>query len=922
MSSASGFRLVIVESPAKAKTIQRYLGPGYRVEASVGHIRDLPDGSAQVPTEYRDRDWARLAVDVEGDFTPIYVVTPAKKSKVAELRAHLKGADELLLATDEDREGEAIAWHLLEVLKPKVPVRRMVFNEITPEAIAYAADNTRELDNDLVDAQETRRVIDRLFGYEVSPVLWRKVRSNLSAGRVQSVAVRLLVERERERIAFRAAEYWGIEAVAQDPRRFTSTLSAVGGVRVASGRDFGRDGTLQNTDTLWLDAAAAESLADALGGQPMRVANVVEKPSKRSPAAPFTTSTLQQEASRKKGWGAQRAMRVAQALYDRGYITYMRTDSTTLSDTAIAAARQQAGELFGADHVASAPRRYKSKAKNAQEAHEAVRPAGDHFRTPGELAGELVGDEFALYELIWRRTIASQMSDARVATTTVTLDVTATDGRNCTFTVSGTVVVFPGFLAAYEEGTDEDEKEGRAATTRLPMLAVGDIITPESVTPEGHATKPPARYTEASLVKQLEAKGIGRPSTYAAIISTVVDRGYVRKRGSALIPTWLGFSVVRLLEEHFSELVDFDFTARMEEILDMVSRGEQQRPSVLRRFYFGDAEGGEFPGLHPLIVSGGGGIDARENATFPIAGSDAVVRVGKFGAFVEHEERRLSIPEDLAPDELTAAKVAELLAVPSERELGVAPETGRMVVVKSGRYGPYVTEVLTEEEAELTARKRPKPRTSSLLSSMTPESVTLDDALRLLSLPRLVGEHPADGESITAHNGRYGPYISHSGDSRSLPDEESIFAITVDEALALLAQPKQRGRRAADPGKVVGQDPNSSGEIRLKSGRYGPYVTDGETNASLRAGDDAETLTFDRAVELLAERRAAGPAKKRTRKATAKKATAKKATAKKATAKKATAKKATTREEDHGEEDHREEDHREGSYLGRCWGRR
>ena len=890
MSRASGFRLVIVESPAKAKTIQRYLGPGYQVAASVGHVRDLPDGSAQIPAEYRDKSWARLAVDTEGDFAPIYVVSPTKKSKVAELRAQLKGADELLLATDEDREGEAIAWHLLEVLRPKVPVRRMVFNEITPEAISYAAAHTRDLDHDLVDAQETRRVIDRLFGYEVSPVLWRKVRSQLSAGRVQSVAVRLLVQRERERMAFRAAEYWGIDAVTSEPHPFTSTLTEVAGTRVATGRDFDRDGQLRIDDVVWLKAEQAEALADALGGQPMRVDDVVEKPSKRTPAAPFTTSTLQQEASRKKGWGAQRTMRVAQGLYDRGYITYMRTDSTTLSETAIGAARRQAEELFGADHVASAPRRYKSKAKNAQEAHEAVRPAGDHFRTPGELAGELVGDEFALYELIWRRTIASQMADARVATTTVTLSATATDGRECTFSASGTVVVFPGFLAAYEEGTDDEEKAKGPESARLPILAVGDVITPEEVTAAGHATKPPPRFTEASMVKQLEANGIGRPSTYASIVTTVVDRGYVRKRGSALIPTWLGFSVVRLLEDHFAALVDFDFTARMEEILDMVSRGEQQRLAVLRRFYFGDGEGGEFAGLHPLIVSGDDDIDARANATFPIADSDAVVRVGKFGVFIEAGERRLPMPEDLAPDELTAEKVTELLAVPSERELGVAPETDRTVVVKAGRYGPYVTEVLSAEDAELPPRKRPKPRTASLLKSMTPESVSLADALRLLSLPRVVGEHPADGEPITAHNGRYGPYLSHAGDSRSLPDEESIFTITTDEALALLALPKQRGRRAADPGKAIGTDPNSGGEIRLKAGRYGPYVTDGETNASLRSGDDPETLTAERAVELLAERRAAGPAKKSVRK-TAKKTTAKKTTAKKTTAKKTTAKK-------------------------------
>ncbi|MDQ1246256.1 MAG: topoisomerase, partial [Actinomycetota bacterium] len=697
--------------------------------------------------------------------------------------------------------------------------------------------------------------------------------------------------RERERIAFRAAEYWDLEAHLE-PGPFKANLTAVDGVRVAVGRDFGRDGAQLTTDVLRLDGPAATALADALATQSMSVADVTEKPSKRSPAAPFTTSTLQQEASRKLRWGAQRTMRVAQSLYDRGYITYMRTDSTTLSETALQAARRQATDLFGADHVASAPRRYKSKAKNAQEAHEAIRPAGDHFRIPGEVAGELVGDDFALYELIWRRTLASQMTDARVATTTIKLAAVATDGRVCEFSAAGTVVVFAGFLAAYEEGTDDEDRESRGG--RLPLLAVGDTVTATSILPIGHETKPPARYTEASLVKQLEEKGIGRPSTYAAIISTVLDRGYAMKRGAALIPTWLGFSVVRLLEDHFGALVDYDFTARMEEILDMISRGEQQRLAVLRRFYFGDGAGGDFAGLHPLI-SGGGEIDARENAIFPLAETDAVVRVGKYGAFIEAGERRITIPEELAPDELTPAKVAELLSAPSERELGVAPDTGRVVVAKSGRYGPYVTEVLTEEEAALTGRKKVKPRTGSLLSSMSVDTVSLDDALRLLSLPRTIGLHPEDGEPITSQNGRYGPYLTHAGDSRSLADEEAIFSITMDEALALLAQPKQRGRRAADPGVALGVDPNTSGEVRLKAGRFGPYVTDGETNASLRAGDNAESLTLDRAVELLAERRAAGPAKKgrrATKKAPAKKATARKTPAKKAPAKKVPAKRA------------------------------
>ena len=889
MAKTNGHRLVIVESPAKAKTIQRYLGPGYEVAASVGHIRDLPQGRAQIPAEYRDRPWAELAVDVDGDFTPVYVVSPDKKARITELRKSMKDASELLLATDEDREGEAIAWHLLEVLKPKIPVQRMVFNEITPEAIKHAVANTRELDQDLVDAQETRRVIDRLYGYEVSPVLWRKVRTQLSAGRVQSVAVRLLVHRERERIAFRSASYWDLGAqVAPGP--FNARLVSVDGTRVASGRDFGDDGQLTATDVVVLDAAAAGALADALTGQTLRVASVVEKASKRTPAAPFTTSTLQQEASRKLRWGAQRTMRVAQGLYERGYITYMRTDSTTLSNAALGAARRQAEQLFGADHVASAPRVYKSKAKNAQEAHEAIRPAGDDFRTPASVAGELHGDEFALYDLVWKRTVASQMADARLASTTVRMTAQTGDGRAVEFSASGTVVVFPGFLAAYEEGTDDDDRS--EGTARLPKLAEGDLLDLLSVEPEGHETKPPARYTEASLVKYLEERGIGRPSTFANIAGTLVDRGYALKRGSALVPTWLGFSVVRLLEDHFGNLVDFDFTARMEEVLDLIANGEQDRTSVLRRFYFGEGDNGEFPGLHPL-VTGLGEIDARNNATFPIPDTDVVVRVGKYGAFLEEGERRVSLPDDVAPDELTPQRVQQMLETGGDRELGMAPETGRLVQVKSGRFGPYVTEVLTEEEDALTGRKRPKPRTASLLKSMSPDTVTLDDALRLLSLPREVGVHPEDDEPITAHNGRYGPYLTHGKDSRSLPDEESLFTVTLDEALALFAQPKQRGRRAADPGVVVGPDPNSGGEIRLKSGRFGPYVTDGETNASLRVGDDPATITLERAVELLANRRAAGPPKKRpTKKAPAKKTAAKKTTAKKTAAKTTTAKKA------------------------------
>ena len=890
MSKAGGFRLVIVELPAKAKTIQRYLGPGYEVEASVGHIRDLPGKGVKVPDKYKDVPWRTLAVDVDGDFAPIYVIHPSKRAKVAELKEKLKGASELLLATDEDREGEAIAWHLLQVLNPKVPVQRMVFNEITPEAIKRAVAETRDIDNDLVDAQETRRVLDRLYGYEVSPVLWKKVMPKLSAGRVQSVALRLVVDRERERIAFTSAEYWDIQATL-DPGPFRARLVAVDSGRVASGKDFDDNGALRTAGAVQLDAATVRQLADALTGQPFVVTDVTEKPSTRRPAAPFTTSTLQQEASRKLRWTAQRTMRVAQGLYERGYITYMRTDSTTLSDTAIKAARAQAGALFGPDHLAGTGRKWTNKAKNAQEAHEAVRPAGDEFRTPADVAGELVGDEFALYDLIWKRTLASQMADAKVATTTVRLGASATDGRRAEFSASGTVIVFPGFLAAYEEGSDDEDS--RPGEGRLPALAKGDPVDVRALDPEGHETKARARYTEASLVKRLEELGIGRPSTYAAIIENILNREYVVKRGSALVPTWLGFSVIRLLEDHFGDLVDFDFTARMEEILDLVAGGDAKKLSVLKRFYFGDREAVDepFPGLHPM-VSRIDQIDARANASFPVAGTDAVVRVGRYGPYLERGEERANIPEGLAPDELTAEKAEQLLAEPSgDRELGTDPDSGRLIVAKSGRYGPYVTEVLSEEEAALTGKQKIKPRTGSLFATMSLDTVTLDDALRLLTLPRVIGHHPDDGEPITAQNGRYGPYLTHVKDSRSLTDEEAIFTITLAEALALLAQPKQRRGRAADPGRPMGEDPNSGAAILLKSGRFGPYVTDGETNASLRRADDPETITNERAVELLAERRAAGPSTKTRKKAAAKKAPAKKSPAKKAAAKKAPAKK-------------------------------
>ncbi len=849
-------RLVIVESPAKAKTIQGYLGEGYEVTASVGHIRDLPDKAADIPPKYKGEPWSRLGVDIANDFTPIYVVNADKRSRVKELKDKLKDADELLLATDEDREGEAIAWHLMEVLKPKVPVRRMVFHEITPEAIRRAIEHTRELDKDLVDAQETRRILDRLYGYEVSPVLWKKVMPRLSAGRVQSVALRLVVDRERERMRFVSASYADIEALL-DPGSFTATLTHVDGQRIARGDSFNDRGELVKTGVRHLDLAAAEAIVAGLGAT-MRVDGVEEKPGTRRPAAPFMTSTLQQEASRKLRWGGQRTMRVAQGLYERGFITYMRTDSTTLSETAINAARAQARALYGEDHVSPQPRLYNRKVKNAQEAHEAIRPAGDSFRTPGQVSGQVNPDELALYDLIWKRTVASQMADAKIATTTLRLAATTSDGLDTIFTASGTVVTFPGFLAAYEESRDDENGDQQR---RLPRLQTGDEVQIRALNAEDHATKPPARYTEATLLKALEDRGIGRPSTWSAIIGTLLDRGYVFKRGSALTPAWLAFAVVRLLEDHFTGLVDYDFTARMEEILDVVARGDASRTQVLGRFYYGDAE--RFAGLHPMIERLPE-IDPRENSSFPIE-DDIVLRVGKFGPYLEQGEKRANVPADLPPDELTLATALELLNAPKEeRVLGTDPANGHEIVTKSGRFGPYVTEILPElPEGAKKPRKTVKPRTASLFKDMDPTTVTLDDALRLLSLPREIGKHPEDGEPIMATNGRYGPYITHGKDSRSLPDEASIFTCTMEEALALFAQPKRRGRQAADPGKEIGKDPISGKPIMLKDGRFGPYVTDGETNASLRVADDPLTITVERASDLISERRAKGPAPKK-----------------------------------------------------------
>jgi DNA topoisomerase I len=842
-------KLVIVESPAKAKTIAGYLGPEFVVESSIGHIRDLPNRASEIPKEERKR-YGALGVAIDEGFEPYYVVDPDKKKVVAQLKRKLKDADELLLATDEDREGEAIAWHLLQELKPKVPVRRMVFHEITKHAIDDALGNPRPVDQRLVDSQETRRILDRLYGYEVSPVLWKKVMPRLSAGRVQSVATRLVVERERERMAFVSASYWDIEGVF-DPGRFSARLVALDGERVAQGRDFGPDGGLKG-DARQLGEDEARGLCDGLEGAAFAVRSVDEKPYARRPAPPFMTSTLQQEASRKLRFTAQTTMRVAQRLYERGYITYMRTDSTTLSETALTAARTQARELYGAEYVPAAPRRYDRRVKNAQEAHEAIRPAGERFRLPDDVRGELDRDEQALYELVWMRTVASQMADARGQTVSLRLGATAAGGEDAEFGVSGTVITFRGFLAAYEEGRDEEVENGEER--RLPALKVGDALEAILLEPQGHVTLPPARYTEATLVKALEDRGIGRPSTYAAILSTILERGYVVKRGMALVPTFLAFAVTKLLEQHYERLVDYGFTARMEDDLDRIAAGEEQRVDWLTRFYRG--ENGE-PGLHTMVTEHLDEIDAREVNSIELPRSDILVRVGRYGPYLERGESRASLPEEIAPDELTPEKAEELLARPSEeRVLGTGPETGRPVLLRSGRYGPYVTEELPEDSDG-------RPKTASLFATMSPETVTLEDALRLLSLPRVIGE--ADGEPVEARNGRYGPYIQKGKETRSLESEEEIFTITLDEALALLAAPKQRRGRAAPraPLRDLGADPSSGRPVLVKEGRFGPYVTDGETNASLRAGDAVESLTLDRAVELLAERRAKGPGTRR-----------------------------------------------------------
>jgi DNA topoisomerase-1 len=876
-----GTKLVIVESPAKARKIGSFLGDDYVVEASVGHIRDLPQRAADIPKEFKKFAWAKEGVNIEEDFAPLYVINPDKKAKVSELKELMKDADELILATDEDREGEAIAWHLIEVLRPKIPVRRMVFHEITKEAIQKAANETRDLDYRLVDAQETRRVLDRLYGYRLSPVLWKKVMPRISAGRVQSVATRLIVERERERMAFISSAWWDLAAVCTPG--FNARLLSFEGKRVAATNDFDSNGGIKEKSVeniLLLDEAAARELVQSLSGQSLIVKSLEESPRTERPKAPFTTSTMQQDAGSRLGWGAQLTMRIAQRLYENGYITYMRTDSVTLSPTAIAAARSSAQALYGKEFVPATPRVYEGKTKNAQEAHEAIRPAGDVFKTPGELAPELSRDEFALYDLIWKRTVASQMSDAKKQQMRVDFDVKTKTGQDAIFRANGSVLTFAGFLAAYEEIV-EDKTEAEDTDRRLPAMSVGEKIAVKEYTCEGHETKPPARYTEPTLVKKLEELGIGRPSTFASIMQTIQDRGYVAKRGRALVPTFLAFSVTGLLEQHFTKLIDYEFTASMEEDLDRIANGETERVAWLTNFFYGSENN---PGLEDLSADLGA-IDAQAINTMKM-GEDIEIRVGRFGAYLQQgqgEERKFAnIPEEMAPDELTLPKAIELLAKPSgERKLGTDPGTGLEVIAKSGRFGAYITEVFPEEIVEEGAKKKrkkkdaPKPKTASLLSTMTLDTIDLKDALRLLSLPRTLGTY--QDEPITVQNGRYGPYMKHGTDSRTLTSEDQLFSIGLDEAIEIYKQPKVRRRGVAKPPlKELGQDPATGKEVIVKDGRFGVYVTDGEVNATLRRGDAVELLTIERALELLAGRRAwelenPGGSGKKKKKASAKK---------------------------------------------------
>ena len=906
--------LVIVESPAKARTIAGFLGDNYVVESSIGHIRDLPRNASEVPAKYKKESWSRLGVDVDNDFQALYVTSPDKKAQVTKLKALLKDADRLLLATDEDREGESIAWHLVQVLAPKVPIKRMVFHEITREAIERAIQNPRDIDAQLVNAQEARRILDRLYGYEVSPVLWKKVLPRLSAGRVQSVAIRMVVERERARMRFHSAKYWDLEASLQanggsKTPPFATALVAIDGVRLATGRDYGEDGKLVRSDVLALDETGANSVGEALLGERATVKKVERKAYQRSPAPPFMTSTLQQEAGRKLRFSAKRTMQAAQRLYESGFITYMRTDSVALSEVAIRAAREHIRSLYGDAFVPPKPRTFFNKVKNAQEAHEAIRPAGEVFQRPEVVARAVGDDEARLYELIWMRAVASQMADARGEKVHVQIEADA-GGKVAELSVSGNTITFPGFLRAYVEGSDDPEDSLANMERPLPELHSGQVLEIENVTPRGHETQAPARFTEASLVRDLEAKSVGRPSTFASILGTIQDRGYVWKKGTALVPSFTAFSVVALLEQHFPVLVDYAFTARMEDDLDGIAHGTQEMTPWLGRFYFGSKDkvpNGDSQelavGLRALVSDNLGEIDARAINSMHLGdgpeGEPIIVRVGRYGPYLQYGETTASVPEDLPPDELTVEKAMSLLTTQqSERKLGTDPETGMDVWLRIGRFGAYVQLGEAEDGKE-------KPKRASLFKTMTPETVTLEEALKLLSIPRIVGKDPSDGEPIEAHNGRYGPFVVKGKERRSLETESQLFTVTVEEALALLAEPNRRARRAsAEPLREVGVDPVSGGTVTVKEGRFGPYVTDGETNASLRKGDTVDGITIERAAELLVARReriAANPkkarkpaAKKATKKAPAKKATAKKAAAKKSPAKKAT-KKATTK---------------------------
>ncbi len=889
-NAASGNALVIVESPAKARTIGKFLGKGYTVEASVGHIRDLPKGRKEVPEDLKKEEWAYLGVNVNDRFTPIYIVPDDKKQQVSKLKKALKGCSELYLATDEDREGEAISWHLLEVLKPKVPVHRLVFHEITKEAISEALANPRDVDDALVRAQEARRILDRLYGYDVSQLLWKKVGRGLSAGRVQSVSVRLIVERERARMAFNSATYWDATALfATDKNEeFSATLTTVDGRRIPAGKDFdAATGKLKDDSMLLLDEAAAKALVEKLRTAEFRVAAVDRKPFKSQPAPPFTTSTMQQEANRKLGFTAKRTMRAAQGLYENGHITYMRTDSTNLAAVAVDAARDLVRSEYGDDYLPESPRIYKSKVKNAQEAHEAIRPAGHPFELPEVVGKSLAPDERKLFELIWKRTIASQMADARGFRTTVTVE-----GEGATFRVSGKTIEFPGFLRAYVEGSDNPDGELADKETLLPALVEDQVVACRELEPHDHTTQPPARFTEASLTRKLEEMGIGRPSTYASIIETIQAREYVFKKGSALVPTWVAFAVTRLLEQHLESLVDYQFTAQMEDFLDAISCGEAEHADYLQKFYFGNGT----PGLKARVAAKEVEIDPRLMSRFPVGTptsgdhrEEIVLRVGKYGPFLEQGERKASLPDGMAPDEVTLERSIELLdaGMTDDEPLGTCPETNKPVYLKVGRFGPYV-QLGTPDDEE-------KPKNASLLPGIKPEDVTFEVALKLLSLPREVGKHPESSEPIVAQNGRYGPYIKCDKETRSLPAEVSPLDITLEQALALLAQPKTRGRAAAKPPiKVFEESPVTGEPIRLLEGRYGPYFADGQSNASLPRGMDVEEATFELAIRLLEERAAKGGTKKK-KKSTKKKATKKKAAKKKAAKKKTSKKKAAVK---------------------------